>query len=395
MPIWNGLRDQMNQMRLEMDQLREQHQHDQTALQAATAQITAMRTAQQATAPAPQAPTPVPAPMPADEITWSRAPLREPTLTPFDGKGDYRPWRLDLITNAEVHAAAWSSPKARVVWAYGRLLEKAKRGMEGWMELYVARENYKAEDFEEFVAACDEQFDDRDAQRKREDDFYNLRQGKRPFREFLADWQAALRAARLDLPPKAKERALREAMSPDLRREARSHLLTVPTWEGKLAHLKELADLIESEKAQETTGGWRRGNSGSSGGGGNGSSGGNGGNSSDNRRGNSTTQPIPPKDPDEMDWVHKLASTRRAKWVDMEERQRRRDNGLCIRCGGKGHLARGCPVQPPIPPERKTAAAGTTIAAGTSARPAPQGHVFELNEDGLEPQEAGNGELQG
>jgi hypothetical protein len=383
-------------MRLEMDQLREQHQRDQTALQAATAQITAMQTAAQSTAPAPSPP----APTPADEITWSRAPLREPTVAPFDGQGDYRPWRLDLVTNAEVYAAAWSSPKARVVWAYGRLLGKAKRGMEGWMELYVAREYQKAEDFEEFVAACDEQFDDRDAQQKREDDFYNLRQGKRPFREFLADWLAALRAARLDLPQKAKERALREAMSPDLRREARSHLLTVPTWDGKLAHLKELADLIESEKAREATGGWRRGGgsgNGGNGGGGKGSNGGNGDNSSDSRRGNSATEPTPPKDPDEMDWVHKLASTRRAKWVDVEERQRRRDNGLCIRCGGKGHLARGCPVQPPLPPERKTAAAGT-IAAGmapSSARRAPQSNVFELDEDGLEPEEAGKGELRG
>ena len=37
---------------------------------------------------------------------------------------------------------------------------------------------------------------------------------------------------------------------------------------------------------------------------------------------------------------------RRAKWVDREERSRRRSEGLCIRCGVKGHFIRNCPYAP-------------------------------------------------
>ena len=48
-----------------------------------------------------------------------------------------------------------------------------------------------------------------------------------------------------------------------------------------------------------------------------------------------------------------------------EERQRRMDHNLCLRCGNKGHVARDCPV--PSKDKPKGRAAATTSAAASSA----------------------------
>lgn len=41
---------------------------------------------------------------------------------------------------------------------------------------------------------------------------------------------------------------------------------------------------------------------------------------------------------------------RRAKWVDAPERERRRRERLCFRCGGSGHHIRECPYAPAVQP---------------------------------------------
>ena len=41
---------------------------------------------------------------------------------------------------------------------------------------------------------------------------------------------------------------------------------------------------------------------------------------------------------------------KRAKWVDVKERERRRENKLCFRCGGSGHRLRECPYAPAVQP---------------------------------------------
>ena len=41
---------------------------------------------------------------------------------------------------------------------------------------------------------------------------------------------------------------------------------------------------------------------------------------------------------------------RRAKWVDVAERERRREKRLCFRCGTDGHRIRDCPYAPAVQP---------------------------------------------
>lgn len=46
---------------------------------------------------------------------------------------------------------------------------------------------------------------------------------------------------------------------------------------------------------------------------------------------------------------------KRAKWVSDEERNKRREQGRCLRCGGSGHLVRDCPYAPARRPEKNGA----------------------------------------
>ena len=62
-----------------------------------------------------------------------------------------------------------------------------------------------------------------------------------------------------------------------------------------------------------------------------------------------------------MDWEPTLAArgqstpARRAKWVNNDEIQRRRENGRCLRCGGSGHRIAQCPFAPARTPRARAA----------------------------------------
>jgi hypothetical protein len=378
----------MEDMRILIEQMREQMAQTQRENEELRARVQAQRDV-----PAPAPAMPQPTQTMEDMIPWGTANRRIPSAMIFGvDRISYRSWRLEVLTNGEVYQLSFPSAKARVIWAYGQLGGKPKVAMEQWLEEYVRRERFAGADFEEFLQRCDEFFDDRDARRKRSDQFYSMRQGKRGFREFLGDWMVAYRAAQLNLSEDSLERALSEAMNPELLDLARATLLMIPTWDGKLAHLKALADMTENKRGagnngnsggrprgglnqqrqQQQTGGYSSNHNN------------NGGSTHQNHHANQL------RDPDEMDWEPTLASGRRAKWISEEERQKRRDNGWCVRCGGKDHYVRDCPHMPalrPLPSDsglrskdlgRTRGRPGKTIASGRHTR------VIEYHEDGLE-----------
>ena len=83
----------------------------------------------------------------------------------------------------------------------------------------------------------------------------------------------------------------------------------------------------------------------------------------------SIPRPIRPasSDPEPMDWqpttANQGASQKRAKWVSVEERQRRKDNRLCIQCGGDDHFVRKCPYGKPQPPQASKIGKSSVVAA--------------------------------
>ena len=71
---------------------------------------------------------------------------------------------------------------------------------------------------------------------------------------------------------------------------------------------------------------------------------------------------------DEMDWAPTRANrvraasdtlAKRARWVDEDEMDRRREKGLCFRCGREGCQVATCPFFPPVRPGSKSRAAKT------------------------------------
>jgi hypothetical protein len=70
---------------------------------------------------------------------------------------------------------------------------------------------------------------------------------------------------------------------------------------------------------------------------------------------------------------------RRAKWADDKEIQRRRDNRLCLRCGGTGHIIRSCPL---LPAERSGSTNGnkSMVATGRVAFSIPDDAWEEVGE---------------
>jgi hypothetical protein len=85
----------------------------------------------------------------------------------------------------------------------------------------------------------------------------------------------------------------------------------------------------------------------------------------DDRRLNRPRSPVT----DQMDWsptrVNRVrlssdTQAKRAKWVGKDEMDRRREEGLCFRCGREDCRAPTCPLLPAIKPDVKTRSAKTT-----------------------------------
>jgi hypothetical protein len=315
------------------------------------------------------------------EPNWGQLRRSMPDPEPFIGDGgrSYGSWRMEVSVVAEVDAEAFRSARARVFWGFGMLRGKARTGLEAWTMAYNQRTTFKAADFEEFLSACDASFDDRDQKRRRQFEFETMRQGRKPFREFIAEWQQALVATGVALTDDHKERYLLDAISPELRSAAEPSLLLIQSgFHDRLRFLKVLADSREARGMQRP---WAQ-------------------RPQQPQQQPRLPQPQQPRLPqpqqqpaaqqispaDQMDWTPTAAAKVRAKWVPREELDRRRAANLCTRCGGSDHRSRQCGALPPLFPR----GANRTVAASVKVAPAPDGIESEaewgsVEEIGSEP----------
>jgi hypothetical protein len=83
---------------------------------------------------------------------------------------------------------------------------------------------------------------------------------------------------------------------------------------------------------------------------------------------------------DQMDWtstkVNRVrpsndAQTKRARWVEKDEMDRRREEGLCFRCGREDCQVATCPFLPPIRPGSKVRKAKTATKKGRKGSGTP------------------------
>ncbi|KAK9233743.1 hypothetical protein V1525DRAFT_415538 [Lipomyces kononenkoae] len=108
------------------------------------------------------------------------------------------------------------------------------------------------------------------------------------------------------------------------------------------------------------------------------------------QNGRSPDRPTPN---DVMDWEPSTARTsKRAKWVDKEELDRRRQNGSCLRCGSTKHFVNGCPF---LAPKRPSPTAKPTRDSLTVSEIDVEDAILEEDDDYAGKQPTGVAPVEG
>jgi hypothetical protein len=235
-------------------------------------------------------------------------------------------------------------------WALNGVLRgKALRRMEAWVREQGTAELANSYAFLDRVGFV---FRDPQAKERAQRKLDALRQGSKPFLEVFTEWQSLLlESGGSSWPDDAKKVSLDRILSDDLVRA----MITVPSqpdFESYCSILKETDDRLRAYKARtkqkdtEVTKAPRQ---------------------TTWKRPADTVRPVTDEknaykpelvrkaSVEDMEWEPTpakvaTANSRRAKWVSQEVRDQRRRTGLCIRCGGSGHIVRECPYGQPQRP---------------------------------------------
>lgn len=296
----------------------------------------------------------------------ARRQISDPELYDGEPATDYRAWRLSLIQVAMVDRACFASAQAIISWAFGRTKGRAKSLLQAYVEDTMASPS-TPEAWGQFLAFCDQQFGDEQAQSRKRTAFRKLRQKDSPFSAFYADWVRLLREAGHEkMPDQMKIEWLNEAINTTLWRDTRAVAVMAKTFDEHVRAIGLVADQLEARfskpyggvnyhhQQQQKSGSWK--------------------NHSWQQKTGQTSSGGSVHDPNEMDWEPtRVSEGRRAKWVSEEEIQRRREAGLCFRCGGK-HRVSSCTALPAKRPVKVNVGSATSRIA----------EVVECPEDGLE-----------
>ena len=251
---------------------------------------------------------------------------RTTDIDKFDGTGDYLAWRLHMEAVYNLDQEYFGSEKAAVHYLFAQLTGDATPKMLPWMQATPDPT------VDGFMAKMDSTYRDPHYAAKQYQLLVACKQGHRPFRDFYSEWSRYLAQAGAEVnSEQAQMRILKEALNPELRRLVRASLYNIQTLAEMVNRIREAADDEEPLGLYGgSTRGWNR---------------------------TPRTGGVQPQQQqqmaDVMDWEptsraarsHPLAG-KRAKWVSRDEISRRRQNGLCFRCGGTGHRVPECPLAP-------------------------------------------------
>lgn len=277
----------------------------------------------------------------------------------FDGKNrtHYAAFRFKLRNKMTIDHGHWRNDFERVSHMFSCLSGSAETALRPWVE-----ENAKDQDSvqittENFFAKLDELFSDREVQDRAFVEMTTLRQRNKTFEDHLATFQRLfMESGETAMSDRAKKAHLRNSLNDELR-QVLVGVEEKESFEDYSRQLQSISDRMREERSRQRNyrGQFtpRRGE-------------GRGAPQEQPRRSSAPPAPPAPSMPDVMDWEPtaargQSAPARRARWVDEEERQRRRGNGACLRCGGKGHLVANCPFLPPTRPIRSGAIAACEV----------------------------------
>jgi hypothetical protein len=268
-----------------------------------------------------------------------------------------------LEAKLEIDRKAIGTEKECIWYAFGRLSGKAAGRIYPWMESTKSTDLFTVD---EFMKQLDAAFADPQKRQKALSKINQIRQGNREFREFLRDFeQTMLEAHGWKWDDQVRKGYLKAAIN----RELRDRLVTQEEpvlYSDYVGQLRRISDNLQEIKAWDA----RRNRI--------------------TRPGNhlnTPPQPLTRPATDEMDWeptrtvaaalTKQPQQRRRAPRSSDAERQKRREDGACVRCGSMEHWVANCPFDAAVsatthgPSENRSPARKPQVAAAKGPKPKP------------------------
>jgi len=254
----------------------------------------------------------------------------------FSGRTDnYRMWKSHVGMNLQVDSGCWKNVYAQIVWVRGLLEGDAAAIAHGWFERYVQAvaedSTRRSRGWKEMWEELDKFFAGRFDQSRRIQEYRRTKQGNRSHAEYFQEWESKRNAANVDGDAATLLADYLSGMNQKLRDYVQAQVDSqLRDWEGYIALIHRMAEGWESNhsySSNESRGRWQS-----------------------NRGSQPNKQKTTSSGGDAMDLdTTPLWHGKRAKWVNEAEIKKRRDNNLCLRCGGN-HFVRACPLLPAQPP---------------------------------------------
>jgi hypothetical protein len=243
-----------------------------------------------------------------------------PSPGKFDGKDFalYPQFEGMLRAKVEIDGPAIGEEWEQVWYAFGCLEGLAAGRVYPWMSAYNRTQEFTVAKFFQQMAVA---FSDPHQQEKALGELRRIKQGTRPFGEFISAFdRLLLEADGWKWDSRIKKSQLKAAVTVKLLQG----VVGIPeadSYEDYCSQLRGVSDRMDEIRMRKAvTPYWQ------------------------NQRSSARSK-------DEMDWEPAsavvVASARgpRAKWVSEEEMSERRQNGACLRCGARGHFIRDCKMR--------------------------------------------------
>jgi hypothetical protein len=252
---------------------------------------------------------------------------RLPDPEKFDG-GDlslYPQFESQLKAKLAIDEAAIGGPVEQIWYGFSRLGGKAASRIHPWIATYERTVEFTVANF---FSQLQTAFKDAAQQEKALDKLNSLRQGNKPFDEFLSEFdRLLLEAGGHAWDNRVKKGYMKSALNHTIR-DRMVAMEEKESYEEFTRQVKSIADRLAELKA---------------------------GRSRTAAPGSSPTKPVNESD-GAMDWEATVSAvqTRRAKWVSSSTIEQRKRDGKCFRCGAGNHRIRECPYLSARRPSRPT-----------------------------------------